>query len=53
MTALAILTPGVATADVVRHSAIPEGYRGTWVAGGGTEAAIVLSADAYVGRNAV
>jgi hypothetical protein len=49
MTALAILTPGVATADVVRHSAIPEGYRGTWVAGAGTEAAIVLSADAYVG----
>ena len=52
MTALAILTPGVATADVVRRSFIPEAYRGTWIAGDGTEpagAAIVLSADAYVG----
>src|ERR1700730_5296908 len=52
MTALAILTPGVATADVVRHSAIPDAYRGTWIASAGTEpagAVIVLSADAYVG----
>jgi hypothetical protein len=52
MTALAILAPGVATADVVRHSVIPEAYRGTWIAGAGTEpagAVIVLSADAYVG----
>jgi hypothetical protein len=52
MTALAILTPGVATADVVRHSVIPEAYRGTWLAGEGTEPAgptIVLSADAYIG----
>jgi hypothetical protein len=52
MTALTILAPGVATADVVRHSVIPEAYRGTWVAGAGTErggAVIVLSGDAYVG----
>jgi len=52
MTALAILTPGAATADVVRHSAIPDAYRGTWIAGARTEpagAVIVLSADAYVG----
>jgi hypothetical protein len=52
MTALAILAPGVATADVVRHSVIPEAYRGTWIAGAGTEPArpvIVLSADAYFG----
>jgi hypothetical protein len=47
MTALAILTPGVATADVVRHNVIPEAYRGTWIAGAG--GVILLSADAYVG----
>jgi hypothetical protein len=56
MTALTILTAGVATADVVRHSVIPESYRGTWTAGAGTEpagAVIVLSADAYVGPGEV
>jgi len=51
-TALTILTPGVATADVVRHGAIPDASRGTWIAGARTEpagGAIVLSADAYMG----
>jgi hypothetical protein len=50
--ALTILMQNVATADVVRHSVIPELYRGGWISGAETGRAgtlIVLSADAYVG----
>ena len=38
----------VATADVVRHSSIPDQYWGTWV--NAEESVIVLSANSYVSR---
>lgn len=52
---LALVASEVATADVVRHGSIPEAYRGTWMAGAGTEpekSVIVLSAKTYVSREA-
>lgn len=52
---LALVASDVATADVVRHGSIPEAYRGTWMAGAGTEpekSVIVLSAKTYVSREA-
>lgn len=53
MTFLVALAPSIATADVVRHSSIPQAYWGKWSANGGTcadgdKAGIVLSAKAYV-----
>jgi len=41
-----MIMPDVATADVVRHSSIPEQYWGMWV--GAEESVIVLSANSYV-----
>jgi hypothetical protein len=52
VTALTILIPDVATADVVRHSVTPELYRGGWISSletGRAGTVIILSADAYVG----
>jgi len=50
LTVLSMLMSDVATADVVRHSSIPEGYWGSWV--GAEESVIVLSANSYVSREA-
>lgn len=52
MALIAALAPSIASAHVVRHSAIPQAYWGKWSANGGTcadgdKAAIVLSAKAY------
>src|SRR5215467_5761829 len=49
-TALSMIMPDVATADVVRHRSIPEQYWGTWV--GAEESVIVLSANSYVSGEA-
>ena len=48
------LAPQVVTADVVRHSSVPQTYRGTWAPSAGScentdKSAIVLSAKAYKG----
>ena len=48
------LAPQVVTAAVVRHSSLPETYRGTWAPSAGSckntdKSAIVLSAKAYKG----
>jgi hypothetical protein len=51
----ALVASDVATADVVRHGSIAEAYRGTWMAGAGTEPEkfiIVLSAQTYASREA-
>src|ERR1700757_2585238 len=56
LTVFAVFVSEAATADVVRHGSIPESYRGTWVAGAGTEpekSVIVLSAKTYVSREAI
>ena len=50
LTVLSMLMSDVASADVVRHSSIPERYWGTWV--GAEESVIVLSANSYVSREA-
>jgi len=50
LTMLSMLMSDVATADVVRHSSIPEPYWGTCV--GAEESVIVLSANSYVSREA-
>ena len=52
MTLLTVLLPQAAGADVVRHSAIPDAYLGTWAADAGKcgesdKAAVVLAAKAY------
>jgi hypothetical protein len=55
LAAFASVASDVATADVVRHGSVPEAYRGTWMAGTGTEpekSVIVLSAQTYVSREA-
>ena len=49
----AALLPHAANADIVRHSAIPEAYVGSWTPSAGTyggsdKVAVVLSAKAYV-----
>jgi hypothetical protein len=45
--------PGLAAAHVVRHTAIPQDYQGTWATSaascGAEQGAIVLSAKTYVG----
>ena len=54
-TVISILVSAVATADVVRHSSLPEAYWGTWVATAepATEhAVIMLSAKSYVSGEA-
>jgi hypothetical protein len=51
LTLFGLVAADVAHADVVRHSFIPQAYRGTWVAGAGTtsdKSVIVLSATTYV-----
>jgi hypothetical protein len=50
LTVFTMVMSGVAIADVVRHSSIPERYWGTWV--GAEESVIVLSAKSYVSREA-
>ena len=50
LTMLSMLMSDVATADVVRHTSIPERYWGTWV--GAQESVIVLSANSYVSPEA-
>ena len=54
-TVMGILVSVVATADVVRHSSLPEAYWGTWVATAepATEGAVImLSAKSYVSGEA-
>jgi hypothetical protein len=54
-TVMVILVSAVATADVVRHSSLPEAYWGTWVgtAEPATEGAVImLSAKSYVSGEA-
>ena len=50
LTVLSMLMSDVTTADVVRHSSVPEQFWGTWV--GAEESVIVLSASSYVTREA-
>jgi hypothetical protein len=50
LTVFSMIVSDVATADVVRHSSIPEPYWGTWV--GAEESVIMLSANSYVSREA-
>ena len=52
-----VLAPCAARADIKRHSAIPDGYLGTWTAANGAcedsaKAAVVLSAKGYVSSSA-
>ena len=51
------LAPSAATADIKRHSSIPDAYLGTWAPGAGTcgdsdKTAVVLSAKAYASSGA-
>src|SRR5215831_3415181 len=48
LTVLSMLMSDVTTADVVRHSSVPEQFWGTWV--GAEESIIALSANSYVSR---
>jgi len=50
LAAISMVISGVGTADVVRHSSIPERYWGTWV--GAEESVVVLSANSYVSHEA-
>jgi len=56
MSYIVVLAPCVAMADIVRHSEIPEPYRGTWATESALcapgKGAIVLSAKTYVAPGA-